>query len=187
MKKGIIALGLIILIITGAYQLLVYNHHLSFVPSVMNVWRVIYVAEEISGFGPGGDEAGIIVYDMPDETYDMINKKGISWLELYAQNKQNSWKKRYSNWQSTPVPTTLRWANPQSCPSKSSDKYLIIYPNGCPSISGYLWIYGFSFDRHIEAMVNKALFSNGAYYAFNRTGFLIVIPEEKRIVYAYSG
>ena len=49
--------------------------------------------------------------------------------------------------------------------------------------------YGFniSFDGEVEKLVNQAVFSIGAYYAYGRIGMLIVIPEQSRIVYVYNG
>jgi hypothetical protein len=172
-----------------AWNVFVYRHHLRFVPEAMNVWWVRYVSEESWGFGPGGNETGIIVYDMPDEVRDALHEKGTAWLGALPPNSWQGWQGRYSDWHTTPVPPTQFWADPAACPPKTSDRYLFIYPNGCPSIAGYMGEYGFPilFDRDVETMVNEALFSPGAYYAFGRIGMLILIPARERIVYVYNG
>jgi len=172
-----------------AWECFVYHHHLRFVPEAMNVWWVRYVSEESWGFGPGGNESGIIVYDMPDNVREELEDKGLTWLETLPPNSWQGLQGRYFDWHTTPVPTTHSWADPAACPPKASDRYITIYPNGCPSISGYMGAYGFpiSFDRDVEKMVNEALFSPGAYYAFGRIGILIVIPARERIVYVYNG
>jgi hypothetical protein len=48
----------------------------------------------------------------------------------------------------------------------------------------YMQGYGrLGFIRDIEVMVNEAIFSSGAYYAFGRWGILVLIPARERIVY----
>jgi hypothetical protein len=173
-----------------AWKTLIYNHHLRFVPEAMKVWRVRYVAEEAWGFGPGGNETGIIVYDMPEPVRRVLQEKdGLAWLEALPPNSWQGWQGRYEGWHATPIPTSeFAWADPASCPPEASDRHLFIYRNGCPSISGYMGTYGFPipFDADVEKMVNEALFSPGAYYVFGRIGMLIVIPARERIVYVYN-
>src|SRR5688572_10297041 len=102
--------------------------------------------------------------------------------ERSRQSSQGS----YDDWHATPVPTTYSWADPAACPPVTSDRYMLVYPKGCPSISGLMGGYGLlPFDRDIEVMANEALFSPGAYYAFGRWGILILIPERDRIVYVH--
>jgi hypothetical protein len=173
-----------------AWKAFVYHHHLRFVPEAMNVWWVRYVSEESWGFGPGGNETGIIVYDMPDRVRDALKDNELAWLESLSPPEWAGWQGRYEEWRTTPIPTTkFARADPAACPPKTSDRYLGFYPNGCPSISGYMGAYGFAipFDREVEEMVNEALFSPGAYYAFGRIGILILIPSRERIVYVYNG
>lgn len=172
-----------------AWKAFLYQNHLRFVPEDMGVLWVRYVAEESWGFGPGGNETGIIVYDMPDKVREVLIEQGISWLNALPPNSWSGWQGRYRNWKSTPVPATEFWTNPEDCPPENSDRYLLNYPNGCPSISGYMGKYGFniSFDGEVEKLVNQAVFSIGAYYAYGRIGMLIVIPEQSRIVYVYNG
>lgn len=156
----------------------------------MNVWWVRYVSEEAWGFGPGGNETGIIVYDMPDKVRGELEDKGLTWLEALPPPGWPEWQGRYEEWHTTPIPTsTFPWSDPAACPPETSDRYLVTYPNGCPSISGYMGTYGFpiSFDPEVEKMVNEALVSPGAFYAFGRIGILILIPARERIVYVYNG
>lgn len=172
-----------------AWKAFVYHHHLRFVPEAMNVWWVRYVAEESWGFGPGGNETGIIVYDMPDKMRDALNDRGVAWLESLPPPEWSGWQGRYGKWHTTPVPTTeFAWADPAACPPEASDRHLFIYRNGCPSVSGYMGAYGFPipFDADVEEMVNEGLFSPGAYYAFGRIGILILVPARERIVYVYN-
>ena len=56
-----------------SWKTLLYLHHLNFIPKGLGVWQVLYSAEKASGFGPGANEAGIIVYKMPVETQKNLN------------------------------------------------------------------------------------------------------------------
>jgi hypothetical protein len=42
----------------------------------MGVWNLLYVSEESWGFGPGGNETGIIVYEMPKAVTAALEKRG---------------------------------------------------------------------------------------------------------------
>jgi hypothetical protein len=169
----------------AGWALVVRAHHLSFVPEAMNVSWISYVAEESWGFGPGGNETGIIVYPMPDALKDGLSDGGIAWLAAMPPNKRSGWQGRYFDWHETPFaapddPDGLNiWdgeARAESCGHGAG-------------IARYMFRYGFCipFDHGIEGMVNRALAAPGSYYAFGRIGMIVLIPAEKRIVYAYNG
>jgi hypothetical protein len=169
-----------------AWKAFVYRDHLRNVPEAMNVWWVRYAWEESWGFGPGGSYTGIIVYDMPEAVKTELREKGLAWLNTLPPNSWQGMQGSYGGWGATPVPITYSWADPAACPPTTSDRYMLTYPKGCPSISGYMQGYGLlSFDRDVEVMANDALFSPGAYYAFGRWGILILIPARERIVYVH--
>lgn len=170
-----------------AWKSPVYRDHLRNVPEAMNVWWVRYAWEESSGFGlPGGYHTGIFVYDMPEAVKTELQEKGLAWLNTLPQNSWQGMQGSYNPWRATPVPTTYSWADPAACPPTKSDRYMLVYPKGCPSMSGFMDGYGLlPFDRDIEVMVNEALFAPGAYYAIGRWGILVLIPKRERIVYVF--
>jgi hypothetical protein len=169
-----------------AWKALVYRDHLRNVPEAMNVWWVRHAWEQSRGIGPGGSYTGSIVYDMPTAVKTELREKGLAWLNALPRNSWQNMQGSYDSWRSTPVPTTYSWADPAACPPTASDRYRLIYPKGCPSISGFMDDYGLlAFDRDVEVMVNEALFSPGAYYAFGRWGILVLIPARERIVYVF--
>lgn len=51
--------------------------HLAFVPPALAVDHVLYSDEETGGFGPGGNETGIIVYAMSKAARERIEADGI--------------------------------------------------------------------------------------------------------------
>ena len=169
-----------------AWKAFVYYDRLRIVPEAMNVWWVRYAWEKSWGFGPGGSYTGIIVYDMPEAVKTELLEKGLAWLNALPPNTSPGAYDSVSDWRETPIPNTYRWTDPAACPPSTSDRYMLAYPNGCPSISGFMGGYGLlSFDRDFEVMANEALFSPGAYYAFGRFGILIMIPARERIIYVH--
>lgn len=184
LKKWMISLALLIGFPWGGCQLITWRHHLSFIPDTMGVWRVLYVSEDSWGFGPGGNETGIIVYEMPASVAESLQTEGRSYLQELTREAQRqegySWHGQYSQWLSTPVVLDSHWPDAESEIRRSSTSV---------GIREYLFRYGFyvDLDKKVEQMVNKALFSPGGYYAYGRIGIIILIPETRRIVYAYAG
>lgn len=158
-------------------------HHLSFIPPAMEVSDVLYVAEEAWGLGPGGNETGIIVYEMPQSTREKIEQAGVSWLDGLS-GSGTDWHGRYATWHMTPFDPTVQgafdiWAMDSSLESCGHGG----------GIASYMFRYGFCipFDPEIENIANEALSSPSNFYAFGRIGMLLLIPDKNRIIYAYNG
>lgn len=166
----------------SAWEFALYLHHLKFVPDAMGVWWVDYTLEESLGFGPGRNEAGIIVFDMPAKTKRHLESGGLDWLENLPPNGRSGWQGRYRNWKSTPMPANERWTAPRNC---SFDAESTGYHYNCPSVTRYLGAL-IRVDREVAQMVDEAVFSSGTYYAYGRVGMIILIPEHARIVYIYA-
>lgn len=166
-------------IIWGGWQLLVRNHHLSLIPRGLDVGQIIYVAERSWGFGPGGNETGIIVYKMPDKVATALEKDGVAHLKGLSPVPGGRW--AFEEWQETPVVFDRRWP-------PVHNEGLRKWP--VPGIASFIFRYGFSIeiDEDIEKFVNDALMNKGSYYGYNGVGGLIIlIPAGRRIVFAYAG
>ncbi|MDB5588576.1 MAG: hypothetical protein JWP26_3546 [Devosia sp.] len=57
----------------------------------MNVSNVVYVSEQSWGFGPGGNETGILVFEMPASVAAELKDRGIDYLEELPKNTQEGW------------------------------------------------------------------------------------------------
>ena len=107
--------SLIIAAIIG-FNLMMRQWHLSFVPDGMGVSKILYVEEESWGFfGPGANETGIIVYELPDNAAKEIQKLGIDYFLRLPPPKTtntdfNYWQGRYERWQTTPLSKNKDWA-----------------------------------------------------------------------------
>lgn len=152
----------------------------------MEVSRILYVAEEAWGFGPGGNETGIILYAMPEGTRQRIETGGIAWLNG-LRGGGPEWHGFYRDWHATPFD-----AFDPDTPGAFDIWALEARDESCGhggGIAGYMFRYGFCipFDREVEALANRALSKAGSYYAFGRIGMLLLIPSENRIIYAFNG
>jgi hypothetical protein len=167
----------------------VYRMKLRLVPEGMGASHILYSAEEAWGFGPGGNETGILVFDMPNSTREALESNGISWLENLPPNSWEGRQGRYRNWEPTPIAETFFWTSRENCGSESRYHNLASFGYACPGIFLYMDKYGFiiTYDREVDSMVNEALFSDGAYYSYGGGGLLIVIPVQDRIVFVYNG
>ena len=178
--QWIIVIAVVIGVPLGGYYLVVHFWRLGFVPQAMDVWNVVYASEQSWGFGPGGNETGIIVYKMPETVATQLEKDGRTYLEHLTG--QSHGRGRYETWLPTPVGSDPKWEWPRSQAGMQGDWR-------SPGIGDYLFRYGFviPIDRDIERMVNDAIVRPGSYYAYGRLGVIILIPASRRIVYAYRG
>ena len=164
------------------YALVLRAHRLRFVPPALEVQRILYAAEESWGWGPGGNETGIIVYAMPEAAREKIEAGGIPWLNGLPGSGRR-WQGVYTDWRATPLDaaTDETWV-------RSSDGMAYGHCGMGNGIAAYMFSgFCIPFDPEVEALADRALTQSGNFYAYGRIGILILIPSERRIVYAYNG
>ncbi len=176
--RSVVALAVLVALAYAGWEWFKSDHHLSFVPSAMGVQRVLYVSEESWGFGPGGNETGVIVYEMPAPISAELSRRGLVYLnELSSEATARDWRGRYSDWQRTPIEIKGVWRPTEALPTSSP-------------LRDYLDRYGFAIPvrSDVEHLANDALLNPGNFYAHGRAGgVIILIPSEKRMIYAYRG
>lgn len=174
----------IFLLCSVAFKGCAYNHHLGLIPKGMGVWLVTYTLEESWGFGPGGNETGVIAYALPEGTAERIEEGGIPYLATLKPevmpNSRNRWRGIYEEWKATPM--DAKWVN-----GKANLEYV-----GGQDISGielYLNQYGFGInvDSDVINEINTAIRNPGSFYAYGRTGIIIVAPKVHKVFFVYSG
>jgi hypothetical protein len=173
---GLIALLLVVPFI--AFKIYERDFMLSVVPDVLDVNSISYRAEEVWGFGPGGNETGIRIYPLPKPIAKEIEVRGIEFFNSMPPNQNQSsrdWRGRYTDWAETPIKASEHWK-----PSKESGKL---------DIDDYLCAYGFCIDikPEVKAQVNSIINNSGSYYAYGRIGAIIVSPRQKIVLYVYNG
>lgn len=183
MRLMVWVLTVLSLFSAAGWYLVNRSRHLSFVPPAMGVRTVLYVEEEAWGFGPGGNETGIIVYRMPASTRERILSEGIEWLNGLPGGGHR-WRGVYRDWHSTPFDPDVDGAFDIWTMEKRDESC-----GHGGGIAAYMFAYGFCipFDPHYESLANEALSSSGGFYAFGRIGMLLLIPSQDLIIYAYNG
>lgn len=160
------------------YKIYERNFMLSVVPDALGATTIAYSSEESWGFGPGGNEAGIRVFPLPETTAAEASERGIDFFNRLPPNKDQHdrrWRGRYENWLETPVRADAHW--PQNDKSATMNIY------------DYICRYGFCIDiepsiaEEATAIVN----SPGSYYAYGRIGIIVVSPARRRVLYMYNG
>lgn len=151
---------------------------LSAVPDALGVSSIVYSKEESWGFGPGGNEAGIRVYPLPEHVSKEIEARGIDFFNTMPPNtdqNEREWRGRYTNWEETPIKTGRHWN------LGKEGKLLDIYD--------YICAYGFCIDikPEIESLANGIVSAPGSYYAYGRIGVIVVSPGHNLVLYLYNG
>jgi energy-coupling factor transporter transmembrane protein EcfT len=180
--KNTLLVGIFIIsIFVLGYKYIERQHRMSFVPDALYVSKIIYANEESWGFGPGGNETGVIVYELPDNIAKEIQQVGIGYLtKIHQQPKSGCyWCGIYDNWHQTPILRSPYWEYDTERESNTSTAELGNYLNK--------YGYGISIDPIIEDEINRAISKSGSYFAYGRIGVLIVIPDIQKVVYAYAG
>lgn len=146
----------------------------------MDVSNVLYASEQSWGFGPGGNETGLLVFEMPASVAAELKYRGLDYLEKLPRNSRQGWQGKYSEWHETPLMVDDGWGST----SHERRKYWT-----SPGIGDYLNKYGFPvpLEAEWEHLANRALFTPGSYYAYGRIGLIIIVPNELRVIYAYNG
>jgi hypothetical protein len=179
--KFLLLLSLVIALVIGtpliAFKIYERNFMLSVVPDVLNVTSISY-SEEEGGFGPGGNEAGIRTYQMPEQISKEIESRGIEFFRNLPPNKHlkdRDWRGRYDDWRETPIKAEGHW--------KQSEK------NKNLNIYDYVCAYSVCIDIKPEILAQASLIFNskGSYYAYGRIGLIVVSPKNNLVLYLYTG
>lgn len=164
------ASGILLTALWKAYE---RQHWLSLVPARFGVGTIVYAKDRSWGFGPGGNETGVVLFELPQATADAIGRSGGAYLASLQDGL---------HWEPTPLRDRRDWLNCEgssqwSCPSES------------PHLANYLDQYGFSIpvSPSVTAEIDRALSSTGSFYAYTRTGVLLVIPRTRRVAFVYAG
>ena len=171
----LLPLFLIVSVPFAAYKFAVHRFDMDRVPADLEVQRLLYEKTENWGSPlfplPGDNETGLLLYDMPAAVADRIVAEGVSFFDRPEnRGRRHGRQTDHASWRETPVPITWSFKG--------------------PSIDAYLDRYGFGIEIEpsIVTMIDDALGKLGSFYAFGSGGsVVIVIPAQRRVVYAYAG
>ncbi|WP_378950164.1 hypothetical protein [Mesorhizobium sp. ANAO-SY3R2] len=153
---------------------------MSFAPCGMGVGSIDYVAEKTWGIGlPSDNETGVIVYNLPEDAVKAIASRGIDYLRQLPCKKDNRDSRgRYHAWKETPIPAEGNWAE-----SAGGEK------SALPEVSNYLDKYGFGIriSKSVETTIGNAISAPGSFFAYGRSGAMLVVPSKRQAFYVYAG
>lgn len=166
------ALGVCAYLVAGLVQ---EQRRLGLVPAGLGVTQVLHAKQHAWGFGPGGNETGVVVFALPAGVAKEIEAQGMGYLANGPAGTSGHGQGQPHAWQPTPV--LLEGSDENTHPVLSYE------------LAPYLNRYGFGIDidatvaRQIEATMSKP----GGFVAQARTGLLIVAPALQRVFYIHSG
>jgi hypothetical protein len=168
----IVAVGLIAASVF-AWQRWDRQHWLSIAPAQFHITHILYSQTQSWGLGPGGHETGVVVYELPAVIAQQLS--GGAAAVLNTPSSQYDWKP-------TPIRGHAEWTTTAGAPPQSS-------PEAAPRLDNYLNQYGFgiSIDPHTADAIDQAISAPGNFYAYTRTGMLLVMPAQRRLVLMYAG
>lgn len=150
------------------YEETFYIEH---IPQEMGVSKILYQKTESWGFGPGGNETGVVVFELPDNSAKTIQNAGKNYFYVISKEDtpRNKYIRKCGEWSETPV--------------KSE-------PNTNWHLGNFLDQYGFGIyvEQSIEDEVDEAMQTSGSYYTGCAGGALIIVaPKIKKVFFVYAG
>ena len=170
----LIGAALVAAILVWILHIKITTFRLGLVPATWGVSEVLYAKDESSGFGPGGNESGIVVYRLPNAIATQLQNRGITAEALSAKPDDER-----PDWAETPV-SDMDWR---------CEPVVVCAAPGRPMVENYLDRYGFgiSIPKDLANELNSAISKPGAYYSHGRIGVLIVAPSVGKVYFVFSG
>ena len=141
----------------------------------------------VAGIGPGGHDAVLAFFELPDEIAHAMLEGGKYWLQDAESSVENRRARQHGEWLTTPLDaTSFAWTDTENCQSEWNPPHA---GHSCPGIAAYLEGYGFLRKLSLSKteVVDEILFDEGSYISKRRVGYLIVSPENGLVVFAHAG
>jgi hypothetical protein len=155
------------------------SRQLRLVPAGLGVSQVLYAREESWGFGPGGNETGLIIFELPADVARNIQQQGIAYLNRNVSAQVADGRgasSRFSGkWTTTPARVEGSDDDTNFTPTYDIGKYLNRYGFGIP------------IDKKVGRYIDDALSGHGNFVDDDGRRLIIVMPEAGKLVYAYRG
>jgi len=162
------------ILVWGGWETIVYKHRLNHLPEGLHVRQILYAKEKSWGSGgPGDNETGVIVYQLPETTAKRVAVGGADYLSSLGH---------FSPWAATPL-RGERWLETDGV----GDPWP---PGHRPGLGAFLDQYGYGIPIRpdVVTLTDRALAAPGSYFAGAQGGgLIIIIPRARRVVFAYAG
>ncbi|WP_159875571.1 hypothetical protein [Aquitalea denitrificans] len=137
-------------------------NRLFLLPPQLEVQKALYTETNSWGFGPGGNETGVILYELPSH----MTHKNPSVLipEL--------------TWEATPLQGHREWFEGEGASRTEPG----------PLLDNYLNRYGFGIPIKAEVVseINRAVSAQGSWYAYTGHGIIVLMPLINRVAFVYA-
>lgn len=152
------------------------------IPSNTRVEQTIFSKEEAWGLGPGGNEAGLLIYELNSEdAAHLVSRERFLKSSDQIRSEIDPADSSYYEWKRTPIPNILQESE-NECADRTESSTL--------RIEDYIqqYCYFITVDPAYKQMVDKIIALPGSYHAFGDGGSLIIVaPRQRKIVLAYAG
>lgn len=139
------------------------RHWLLKLPPQLRVEKILYTETKSWGFGPGGNETGVVLYELPSH----LSGKNPSVLAPQLR------------WEKTPLQGHREWFEGEGASRTEAG----------PLLYNYLNQYGFGIPLKTEAAreIDRAVSAPGSWYAYTRNGVILLMPLINRVAFVYAG
>lgn len=165
-----IVVACIILIPYGLLNNYEKTYYLDYIPQEMGVSKILYQETDSWGFGPGGNETGVVVFELPENSAKTIENAGIDFFNVISREdtQRNKYIRECGEWQESPLGDT----------------------NSSWTLNSFLDRYGFGIavDEGIEKEINLVASKKGSYFTGCSGGAVIIVaPKIKKVFFVYAG
>ncbi|GEN01942.1 hypothetical protein MRA01_64810 [Methylobacterium radiotolerans] len=149
-------------------------------PSYLGVESIVYEATDSAGFGPGSNEAGIVIYKIGTYSYNNIKNGGADYLnkQIPPLDEQGRRTRKY-HWNVTPGNFCAIKPRPQEQHSSRCSSDALSFAGA--------YLPSFSPPKNLVDIANSAINSPGNYYAYFRSAFIILDMDNRYAIFVYSG
>ena len=151
-------------------------------PEILNVEKLIYIAESpwYYAIGPGGNEGGVRVFEMPEEIVNKLATDRDNFLKNEAFKTNRVWAPLIHLWHESPDGS-------HRFPPNGIDREDCT-ANQFSTIQNYIEYYtSVDLNHEIIDTIDNALQSEGSFSIGYYGSLLILMPKERWIVYAFNG
>lgn len=180
LKRLGIGAALVALVIWAGYIALSHAFYHSRMPEHAGVGRILYKRVQTFGFGPGGNETGLVVFRMSASAARRLQADPDAFLQKVSEFGRGRCH-RFTNWTETPfVPQDdYRWGEASTGVPPGSPATIQEFTNQ--------FGFGIRFKSRYVRMLNEAFAEPGSYMSSGRCAWVVLMPEQRAAAYIIVG
>ena len=169
---------LVILTMWAGYSLLSARFYRGHMPDGAGIGRVLYKQVRVFGFGPGGNETGLVVFGMDARAARQLKADPDAFFQSLPESGAGRCR-RFRHWSETPyVPD-----------DRSGEASAFADPGSPATIEEITNRYGFGIrlNTKYSRMLNESLAAPGSYIGYSRCGRAVLMPDRGAAAYIIVG